>query len=148
MTDNEQKIERLEQELAELRLETNICPFCLLNEATLLCDFILGFDGTKKGVNGARWDCRNGEMFTCDRPICRDCSTQYGGPIFFCGTDENGNSEGWVDTTDYCPTCAAREKFTGEDRRRNIITRFEAQQIRKEVWRRDLSKTFVNDFEI
>lgn len=70
------------------------CMFCG-SKATLLCDFILGYDA-EEDENGNMVKVRSNH--TCDAPMCRGCATWHGN-IFFCG------SAGFMDTTDYCPIC-------------------------------------------
>lgn len=126
-----------------------VCPFCKSNPATLLCDFLIGFlwsgeilpshigitlsDGRHSSIpnpNGDHYrvvEGRTPEMFTCDRPICRECAKHIGN-IFFSGKDSG------VETRDHCPQCS--EDTQEEDL--NPITKIEATELRKKMWSRSV----------
>lgn len=72
----------------------NKCIFCG-GKATLLCDFLLGFDA-EEDENGNIITLRKNH--TCDAPMCRECAT-WQSNIFFSGP------AGFMDTVDYCPIC-------------------------------------------
>jgi hypothetical protein len=77
--------------------------------ATLLCDFILGYEGSVS---------LDSRVFTCDRPLCRRCADSDD-PIFFCG------KEGGVVVKDYC-----KDHAPFDERRPRVITEAEAEAIR------------------
>ena len=90
------------------------CSFCT-NEATLLCDYTIGFVGKGELVR------ISDEHATCDAPICNQCSTRKG-VIFY--------SPGGPDTIDHCPYHSAYD--IGWCR---SITAGEAEQERLRAWK-------------
>lgn len=120
-----------------------VCPFCNLRPATLLCDFVIGFEWqgemgdhyrtlvTQSGEPYAkptgeqyRVISRDSVMFTCDRPMCGECATNKG-YIHYIG------KEGGTDSRDYCPQC----RDTVEVGLRPL-SRLEAINERAKMWAR------------
>lgn len=68
------------------------CIFCG-KPSTLLCDFVMGFDGkpgdipTMRGLN----------LYRCDAALCSNCATNQG-RLFW-----HGEAGGGCDTIDHCP---------------------------------------------
>lgn len=123
-------------------MNQKLCPFCNERPATLLCDFVIGFewDGVLskeerhyslktgeleyRSKAGLRFIAVDGEMFTCDRPICTECATNEG-VIYYCGKHCDH------DSIDYCPQC----KDVPRDGLR-AITKEEADAEREKMWAR------------
>ncbi len=137
--------EQLQEEL-EMRNHP-VCPFCGSRAATLLCDFLIGpkwsgelapfhmavtlsdgrLESRPAGKHYRVIDHDDPEMFTCDRPICRECA-KYTGMFHASG------KAGFTDTIDLCPHCAeTREEFR---ERPSPVSKQEAEMIRAEMWKR------------
>lgn len=121
------------------------CCFCG-RTATLLCDFVLGFEikGWTKctgqaALNANRFEefvpgkglpfgNKDSECFTCDAPMCEDCS-YYDGPLFIDGDKKHTA----IETIDKCPV--HREL---RDTKAPVITAETAEKIRRQLWGRQL----------
>lgn len=94
--------------------------------ATLLCDYILGFEkaGTQQIPGYPPHDVidDDSEMFTCDRPLCDRCATNKG-HTFYCGKG------GWIQSHDYCRGHAQEGGHEGL----RILTRPEAEAMQKQL---------------
>lgn len=122
--------------------QMTVCPFCKDRPATLLCDFVIGFladlptekeerhyslktgELTSRIPAGTVYIASEAEMFTCDRPICVECTTCQGS-VHYCGKHCEH------DTIDLCPQC----KDTEPDGCRPL-TREQAASERQEMWKR------------
>jgi hypothetical protein len=115
--------------------DPNLCPFCRSRPATLLCDFVIGHEWkgdtryNKTRGEHQRVVARDGRMFTCDRPICRECATNTG--KMFIDYTEKGRRKGMIDTTDLCPQCKNAPKNPIR-----VLTEEEAEIERQKMWKR------------
>ncbi|ELY3855417.1 hypothetical protein AB7360_15000 [Providencia alcalifaciens] len=80
-------------------MASNKCMFCG-GKATLLCDFLLGFDA-EEDESGNIITLRKNH--TCDAPMCASCSTFHGNLHW-----RKGRSGG-CESIDYCPICESQE---------------------------------------
>lgn len=128
------------------RMSDVMCPFCLVRPATLLCDFVIGFEWSGEMapchravvLKDGRRDSRptgeyyrvyadEPEMFTCDRPMCEECGTRKSW-IFF------PKSAGGPQSVDHCPQCEAEAQSDYEAAK--PITALEANAMRRQMWKR------------
>lgn len=110
-----------------------LCMFCGA-PATLLCDGIIGWDADED-KHRHMTKCRG--MFTCDAPVCRNCTTWHGN-IFFDGKIR------MMDTRDLCPLCqklheAGKSIRVAEHRKNSALpqpclTEEQADRIRAAHW--------------
>ena len=128
---------------SEMARKDQECATCG-NSATLLCDFVLGFEikGWKlctgqAALNANRFEDfvpgkglpytgSGSEMYTCDAPICDQCAT-YIGPIFFDG-DKTHTA---IESVDVCPLHGGHQFY-----RSPIITAEQAERIRRQTWKK------------
>ena len=115
--------EEVRDAATEAIAEIGGCVFCG-RAASRLCDFVLGheIDETHK-----KWPvCKSdGEMFTCDAPLCEQCRKVVGMTTI----------TGVPTAIDYCPHHSANhfKEYCGRP-----MTLHEAERLRIAVWKRSL----------
>lgn len=127
--------EQIAENLAQA-MECPLCPFCNKRPANMLCDFILGFTRDEEHFEkfGRLCYATDAEMFTCDRPVCSECSIHVG-TIFW-----HGEGGGGAQTQDHCPQCA--NDITIETKPLHPI---QARELRKMMWKRSAGRLAIVD---
>ena len=96
------------------------CFYCGSKRAPLLCDYVIAREADPD--NPRLFKGLEGELFTCDRPLCEGCATR-GGTSFCCG---RGGCDG--DTIYFCP-----EHRGGEDYKSRPMTAGQASDLRSHL---------------
>lgn len=136
----------LKERVDDFVAEIGGCAFCH-RPAVNLCDYVIGheimgfsdctreqalkiyrLDDFVDGL-GLPYTSVDGQMFTCDAPMCESCSTNLG-MTFFSGKD------GGVITRDYCP-CHKDHEHNHEMR---MVHPLEVETIRSSIWKKDYLK--------
>lgn len=83
-----------------LKIPKYPCPFCKKNEATQLCDFIIGYNWTSMKDDKGRMI--GSHRQTCDNAICKECAVKVVG-------------------YEFCPSCNKLHQYVikNHDRRKN-----------------------------
>jgi len=111
--------------------EIHYCFYCG-EPSDLLCDGILGFLKKTKFEGGKVREAidtsdLSKSIFTCDRPLCRNC-VKESYPIIFCG------KKGHVDTRDLCAGCVDEDFRVGpgsREGRQELFTLADGRALQK-----------------
>jgi len=130
--------EQVQQRIKEAFLPTaELCHFCKSREATLLCDFPIGYEWRGDYVSQSckvRVATLESETFSCDRRICRECATAKPA-MFVCRISDDGsdiaNPED-CDSEDYCPACQKRTHLL--QGKMKVLTKEDANALRLQMW--------------